>query len=151
MLRELERAAAVLQRSAAEQDTIANGREQMLAVEAEALRMRILELQAQAAAATAAAEKAKIANLIITEGSRGGGRGNAFALGRPLKRISTPELSDGVRNELISRLPIREGDTVTQQSVEQTGVAVHSYDEHMRVQYVLTDDGGVEMRIRAGN
>ena len=113
--------------------------------------MRVLELQAQAAALRAASDRAQLENRIRPEGARGGGRGNNLALGRALKRISTPELSDAIRNELIVRLPIREGETVTLQLVEQTGAAVRSYDEHMRVQYVLTDDGAVEMRILAGN
>jgi TonB family protein len=80
----------------------------------------------------------------------GGGRGNPF-IGRTLRGISTPGLIDSVRTDLISRLPIREGDTLSAQLLEQTSFAVRSYDEHLRVQFFPTDDGKAELRITASN
>jgi TonB family protein len=78
----------------------------------------------------------------------GGGRGNP-SVGRMLKSISTPGFNDSVRADLISRLPIREGDTLSPQLLEQTSQAVRSYDEHLRVQFLPTDDGKAELRIVA--
>ena len=71
--------------------------------------------------------------------------------GRALKGISTPGLSESVRNELISRLPIRIGDTLSSRLVEQTAAAVRSYDEHLAVQFLSTADGQAELRISAPN
>src|SRR5262245_38760156 len=86
-------------------------------------------------------------------GPRGGGRGarggpGVLFLGRPLKIISTPGLDDYVRRELIGRLPVREGDTLSQESLGQITEAVRSYDEHLRVLFFKTDDGQAALRIR---
>src|SRR5262249_9924774 len=93
-----------------------------------------------------------------TGGLRGGGRGvrggvrggpGTLFLGRSVKSISTPGLDDSVRRDLMSRLPVREGDTLSQESVEQISTALRSYDEHLRVLFFPTEDGQVELRITA--
>jgi TonB family protein len=81
-------------------------------------------------------------------GNRGSGSGNSV-VGRVLKGISTFGLSDSVRADLIARLPVREGDVLTGQSLEAAGVAARSYDEHLRIQAIPTDDGQAELRIIA--
>jgi TonB family protein len=87
-------------------------------------------------------------------GPRGGGRGARGApgtlfLGRAVKSISTPGLDDSVRRDLIARLPVREGDTLSQELVEQISTAVRTYDEHLRVLFFATDDGQAELRVIA--
>jgi TonB family protein len=80
---------------------------------------------------------------------RTGGAGNRGVVGRVLKGISTFGLSDSVRADLIARLPLREGDVLTGQSLEAASMAVRSYDEHLRIQAIPTDDGQAELRITA--
>jgi TonB family protein len=87
-------------------------------------------------------------------GPRGGGRGARGApgtlfLGRAVKSISTPGLDDSVRRDLIARLPVRDGDTLSQELVEQISTAVRTYDEHLRVLFFATDDGQAELRVIA--
>jgi TonB family protein len=87
-------------------------------------------------------------------GPRGGGRGARGApetlfLGRAVKSISTPGLDDSVRRDLMARLPVREGDTLSQELVEQISAAVRTYDEHLRVLFFATDDGQAELRVIA--
>jgi len=71
--------------------------------------------------------------------------------GLALKGIAVFGLSDSVQNDLISRLPIRVGDLLSSQSIEQTSAAVRAYDEHLRIQFLRTDDGKAELRIVAPN
>jgi hypothetical protein len=87
-------------------------------------------------------------------GPRGGGRGarggpGTLFLGRAVKTISTPGLDDSVRRDLMARLPVREGDTLSQELVEQISTAVRTYDEHLRVLFFATDDGQAELRVIA--
>jgi TonB family protein len=87
-------------------------------------------------------------------GPREGGRGARGApgtlfLGRAVKSISTPGLDDSVRRDLMARLPVREGDTLSQELVEQISTAVRTYDEHLRVLFFATDDGQAELRVFA--
>jgi TonB family protein len=76
----------------------------------------------------------------------GGGRGNPF-FGRVLNVIAMPGFSDAVRNDLLARLPIRIGDTLSPESIEQVARAVRAYDEHLRTQFVTTIEGQVELVI----
>jgi len=77
-----------------------------------------------------------------------GGRVNPLA-GRTLKGIGTLGLTDSVRNDLIAHLPIREGDVLSPQLLEQTAAAIRNYDEHLRLQFLVTGDGQAELRIIA--
>jgi TonB family protein len=76
------------------------------------------------------------------------GRAASFVT-RVLSGISTPGMTDSVRNDILSRLPIREGDTLTPQLLEQTAMALRGYDEHLRLQFLTTGDGQTELRIAA--
>ena len=78
------------------------------------------------------------------------GRGNGL-VGRPLTAINTLFLPEPVRVDLVSRLPIRVGDPINSQLIEQTSAAVRAYDEHLRVQFMTNDEGQVELRISAPN
>jgi hypothetical protein len=67
--------------------------------------------------------------------------------GLTLKAINTGTLPENVRNDLLSRLPVRVGDTLSAEAIRQTETAVHQYDEHLRFEYVSTADGQGELRI----
>jgi hypothetical protein len=71
--------------------------------------------------------------------------------GRQITAISAPDLSDSVRNDLFSRLPIREGDTLSKSVIEETVKAVRAFDEHLRVQFRATANGQLEIRIVVPN
>jgi len=71
-------------------------------------------------------------------------------VGHAVKSISTPNLPSAVRNDLLSRLPVREGDMLSSESMEQTAKAVRSFDEHLEIRFLPTKpDGQVEIRITA--
>jgi len=82
---------------------------------------------------------------------RGGGGRGFLAVGGVLTAISMPGFSDSVRNDLIARLPVRIGDSISPQSIEQIGQAVRSFDEHLRTQFVAIVDGQIELRIVSNN
>jgi TonB family protein len=67
--------------------------------------------------------------------------------GLMLKAINTGSLPENVRNDLLSRLPIRVGDTLSSEVIRQTETAVRVYDEHLNFEYVSTADGQAELRI----
>jgi TonB family protein len=67
--------------------------------------------------------------------------------GRQVQRINTSELPESVRADLLSRLPIREGDTLSQESLEQTMKAIRSFDEHLVFDVLRIDENSVELRI----
>jgi len=67
--------------------------------------------------------------------------------GLTLKAINTGSLPENVRNDLLSRLPVRVGDTLSSEAIRQTDSAVHAYDEHLNFEYVSTADGQAELRI----
>jgi TonB family protein len=74
--------------------------------------------------------------------------GPVVMAGRPVKRISA-DLPEPVRADLISRLPVREGDTLSPSLIEDTARAVRAFDEHLRVQVRATIDGQIELHIVA--
>jgi hypothetical protein len=67
--------------------------------------------------------------------------------GLTLKAINTGSLPENVRNDLLSRLPVRVGDTLSSEVIRQTETAVRQYDEHLNFEYVSTADGQAELRI----
>jgi TonB family protein len=67
--------------------------------------------------------------------------------GLTLKAINTGSLPENARNDLLMRLPIRVGDTLSFEVIRQTEVAVRAYDEHLNFEYVSTADGQAELRI----
>ncbi len=78
-----------------------------------------------------------------------GGISSPTAVGRTLKEIGVIGLSDSVRNDLLSNLPVRVGDVLSEEVWKRTDMAIHNYDEHLRVQFLVTDDGQAVLRISA--
>jgi TonB family protein len=74
-------------------------------------------------------------------------RSNESNAGRSIRAIRTPGLADNVRSDLLSHLPIREGDRITPMLIEETVGAVRSYDEHLRAEFVGADDSQVDLQI----
>ncbi len=66
-----------------------------------------------------------------------------------VKAIATPGLSDQARRELLSRLPVHEGDTVTSDSFRQLSEAVKEYDEHLTVGAFGNGNGETTLQINA--
>ena len=75
-------------------------------------------------------------------------QGPASMTGKPLKRIVVVGLSDQTRNDLLSRLPVHEGDILAADSYERVSRAVHEFDEHMNVN-LSSRDGDVTFVIMA--
>jgi TonB family protein len=48
-----------------------------------------------------------------------------------IAKITVVGLSDAARDELLARLPVHEGDTVTFDQVTQVQQAIHAFDEHL--------------------
>jgi hypothetical protein len=67
--------------------------------------------------------------------------------GAPIKTIAVSGMTDATRADLLSHLPVREGDLLSARSLEETRRAVREYDEHLGVGVVGTRDGQVELRI----
>jgi hypothetical protein len=67
--------------------------------------------------------------------------------GLTLKAINTGALPENVRNDLLSRLPVRLGDTLSSEAIRQTEAAVRAFDEHLNFEYVSTADNQAELRI----
>lgn len=55
------------------------------------------------------------------------------ALGRTIKSINIADLSNQARSELLSRLPVHEGDTLSPETLRQVVQTVHNFDEHLGV------------------
>jgi len=70
--------------------------------------------------------------------------------GRTVNTITAASLSDPVRNEVIARLPVREGDTLTPESIQATIKAVRDFDEHLGASFRLTDETHVNIEIVVG-
>jgi TonB family protein len=67
--------------------------------------------------------------------------------GRRLTRIVTNGLTDSVRNDLLSRLPVHEGDTLGADSLEHVRKAVREFDEHMNMGTSFNQTGEVTLMI----
>jgi TonB family protein len=59
-------------------------------------------------------------------------------MGRTVKSIGVIGLSDQMKSELLSRLPIREGETLSADSLARVSTAVKEFDEHLRVSTALS-------------
>ena len=57
---------------------------------------------------------------------------------RTLKSINIVGLSDQMKSDLLSKLPVREGDTLTSDSGRRMGKAVAEFDEHLRISETIT-------------
>lgn len=54
-------------------------------------------------------------------------------LGRTIKSINIADLSNQARSDLLSRLPVHEGETLSQETLRQLVQTVHNFDEHLAV------------------
>jgi TonB family protein len=61
--------------------------------------------------------------------------------GRKLVSIEVRGLSDQSGSDLLSRLPLHEGDTLTTESVEAVGRAIRQFDEHLEFGYGREPEG----------
>jgi TonB family protein len=68
-------------------------------------------------------------------------------VGRALTTIDVIGLSEEVKSELLSRLPLHVGDTLSAASMEAFGRAVRQFDEHLEWQVRAAADGGATIRI----
>ncbi len=59
----------------------------------------------------------------------------------PIKSIGISGLTDQARTDLLSRLPVREGQTLSQESLRQLVQTVRNFDEHLAVAAVPSDSG----------
>jgi len=75
--------------------------------------------------------------------------GGAMFAGRRLKRIDVQGLTSALREELVAKLPVHLGDTLSEGSMEKVEAAVKQFDEHLGVSMFTTRDGQAEIRITA--
>jgi TonB family protein len=68
---------------------------------------------------------------------------------RPIKSITVVGLSDQARTELLSRLPVHEGDTFSNENVQKISQAARDFDEHLSVRTQSAEGGGVAVVILA--
>ncbi len=68
---------------------------------------------------------------------------------RPIKSITVLGLSDQARTELLSRLPVHEGDTFSNENVQKISQAARDFDEHLSVRTQSAEGGGVAIVILA--
>jgi TonB family protein len=59
----------------------------------------------------------------------------AQLVGLTVRGISVTGISDSARSELLSRLPVHEGDVMTASALQELGSVVTSFDSHLRVTY----------------
>jgi beta-lactamase regulating signal transducer with metallopeptidase domain len=69
--------------------------------------------------------------------------------GRVLKSVVVTGLSDGAKSELLAKLGIRAGDTLTEQSVQEATAAVKQFDEHLEVNFGVPADHEAELHVAA--
>ena len=73
----------------------------------------------------------------------------APAIPGTVKAILTPGLGDQARRELLSQLPVHEGDTVTPDLFKQLGEVVRDYDEHLSLGAFRNVEGETTLQISA--
>ncbi len=110
-----------------------------LEAQQERLRARIDDLPAQKATGTGSGQ----AGFLVADS----------AVGHKLARIEARGFSDEVRQALMSRIPVRIGDVLSEQSIEQTAAALQSLDEHREFKiggaFVELEGGNFALRITA--
>ena len=68
---------------------------------------------------------------------------------QPIKSIMIIGLSDQARTELLSRLPVHEGDTFSTEALQKITQAAQDFDEHLSTRMQSADVGGVTILIAA--
>jgi TonB family protein len=61
--------------------------------------------------------------------------------GRVLKRLRILGLSDQSRNDLLKKLPVHEGDTLSKSGIEKLDKVLHEFDGHLSCFAIPIDDG----------
>ena len=74
-------------------------------------------------------------------------QGAAMLAGRRVKRIEVQRLATAARDELLAKLPVHEGDTLAEDSMEKLAAAARQFDEHLSWSVFAASDGQVEIRI----
>ena len=69
--------------------------------------------------------------------------------GKTLSGYVVSGLSDQSRNDLLARLPVRQGETLAEDSFERIAKAVHEFDEHLMVGRMINRTGDVSVSIVA--
>jgi TonB family protein len=80
----------------------------------------------------------------VPAGRSGGGRGPAnligeLAAGKTLRSITINGIDEPLQSELLSRLPVHEGDILSAQSIEAAAAAVRQFDEHVLTRFIPRD------------
>jgi hypothetical protein len=76
-------------------------------------------------------------------------RSETLLSGRTLRLINVRGLSEQSHDELVLRLPVHVGDTLSRDSMKAIGIAVRQFDEHLELNLIPIENGGVELRIVA--
>jgi hypothetical protein len=71
------------------------------------------------------------------------GQSRRERIGSKVAAIEIRGLSDAAGNDLLGRLPVHEGDTLTEQSIEGVGRAIRQFDEHLEFNYGWEPEGVV--------
>ena len=71
--------------------------------------------------------------------------------GRTVSSINVVGLSDAMKAELLAKLPVREGDTMSADSLAKMAAAVKEFDEHLRLSTSLGSANDATMTITAPN
>jgi TonB family protein len=71
------------------------------------------------------------------------------AVDKVLSSIKFIGLSPEAERDLVARLPVRQGDTLTRQNIELMTAAIRQFDQHFERRFVFLDNGGVELQIIA--
>jgi TonB family protein len=71
------------------------------------------------------------------------------AAGRTLKGITVSGLSDQARADLLSQLPVHEGDTLSVESLANVGLVARAFDEHLSISTPSAGGNEVTLEIRA--
>src|SRR5262249_26109436 len=66
---------------------------------------------------------------------------------QPLRLIRISGLSEEARKDLLSRLPVREGSTITKETLEKVTEAARQFDQHLEVNLGHEHGGGVGLWI----
>ena len=69
--------------------------------------------------------------------------------GKTLSGYVINGLSDQARNDLLARLPARQGDVLAEDSFDHIVKAVHDYDEHLTVGRMFSREGDIRIMIMA--
>jgi TonB family protein len=99
----------------------------------------------------AATSGTSAANVDKTQGSAPAtlktARLQASAIGQTVRLIAFIGLPEDQQADLKSKLPVHEGDTLTQDLVTQISAAVKDYDEHLHAMYMTGKDGTAAVMI----